>query len=151
MQEVVTEISYSVEKLLERALSTSSGGVSLYENLRHHSTTSLLESLESQVKQREGESHNSRTLYYMVNIQEYEKTRESLTKEMIKLSEENSSQELRIQQLLKVHHQYKDLNSRYQALLQMYGEKEEEVSELRMDLVDVKQMYKQQIDALLSK
>lgn len=27
----------------------------------------------------------------------------------------------------------------------MYGEKEEEVSELKMDLEDVKQMYKQQV------
>ena len=27
----------------------------------------------------------------------------------------------------------------------MYGEKEEQVAELRMDLVDVKQMYKQQV------
>ena len=27
----------------------------------------------------------------------------------------------------------------------MYGEKEEEVTELRMDLMDVKQMYKQQV------
>jgi len=44
-----------------------------------------------------------------------------------------------------LHYLLQDLNSRYQALLQMYGEKEEEVSELRMDLVDVKQMYKQQV------
>jgi len=27
----------------------------------------------------------------------------------------------------------------------MYGEKEEEVSELRLDLADIKQMYKQQV------
>lgn len=38
-----------------------------------------------------------------------------------------------------------ELNGRYQALLQMYGEKEEQVTELSMDLMDVKQMYKQQV------
>lgn len=37
------------------------------------------------------------------------------------------------------------MNGRYQALLQMYGEKEEQVTELQMDLEDVKQMYKQQV------
>ena len=37
------------------------------------------------------------------------------------------------------------MESRYNAALQLYGEKVEEADELRMDLEDVKQMYKQQV------
>lgn len=42
-----------------------------------------------------------------------------------------------------------DLDQRYNTILQMYGEKEEEAEELRLDLEDVKNMYKTQIDELL--
>ena len=38
-----------------------------------------------------------------------------------------------------------DLDQRYNALLQMYGEKTEEAEELKLDLVDVKDMYKAQV------
>ena len=37
------------------------------------------------------------------------------------------------------------MNQRYDALLQMYGEKVEEANELRLDLQDVKEMYKAQV------
>ncbi|XP_067938115.1 TATA element modulatory factor-like isoform X2 [Watersipora subatra] len=139
--------SLKQDELLERALTSSTmTGSSLYDSMRNHSTTSLFESLESQVKQREGE-----IVQLQADIAEHEKTRESLTKEMVKLTEENGKQEMKLRELSRLQQQYKELNGRYQALLQMYGEKEEEVTELRLDLIDVKQMYKQQIDALLSK
>jgi len=38
-----------------------------------------------------------------------------------------------------------ELDQRYNALLQMYGEKVEEAEELRLDLQDVKEMYKTQV------
>ena len=38
-----------------------------------------------------------------------------------------------------------ELDQRYNALLQMYGEKVEEAEELRLDLQDVKEMYKSQV------
>ena len=37
------------------------------------------------------------------------------------------------------------MEQRYAALLQMYGEKAEEADELRLDLQDVKSMYRQQV------
>lgn len=42
-----------------------------------------------------------------------------------------------------------DVQRQYDALLQMYGEKVEEVQELHLDLDDVKEMYRGQIDELL--
>lgn len=44
-----------------------------------------------------------------------------------------------------------EIQTRYDALLQMYGEKVEENEELRLDLEDVKEMYKSQIDQLLKR
>lgn len=42
-----------------------------------------------------------------------------------------------------------ELDQRYNALLQMYGEKVEEAEELRLDLLDVKDMYKSQVVMLV--
>lgn len=44
---------------------------------------------------------------------------------------------------------FQDLEQRHNTILQMYGEKAEEAEELRLDLEDVKSMYKTQIDELL--
>lgn len=53
--------------------------------------------------------------------------------------------------ILKIVNKYilQDLDQRYNTILQMYGEKAEEAEELRLDLEDVKNMYKTQIDELL--
>ncbi|XP_021189376.3 TATA element modulatory factor [Helicoverpa armigera] len=42
------------------------------------------------------------------------------------------------------------VQEQYDALLQMYGEKEEQLAELRLDLHDVTQLYKQQLDELIA-
>ena len=39
----------------------------------------------------------------------------------------------------------------YNALLQMYGEKSEETEELKLDLQDVKEMYRLQIEDLIKR
>ena len=43
------------------------------------------------------------------------------------------------------------LNHRHQTALELLGEKEEQVEELKADLFDVKQLYKTQINELVSK
>lgn len=45
--------------------------------------------------------------------------------------------------------QFAELQEQYDAILQMYGEKVEETQELQLDLQDVKDMYRAQIDDLL--
>ena len=42
-------------------------------------------------------------------------------------------------------HVLQELQTKYNALLQMYGEKQEETEELKLDLQDVKNMYKAQV------
>ncbi|XP_061714846.1 TATA element modulatory factor [Cydia pomonella] len=45
---------------------------------------------------------------------------------------------------------YQSVQEQYDALLQMYGEKEEQLEELRLDLQDVTQLYKAQLDELVA-
>lgn len=45
--------------------------------------------------------------------------------------------------------QFNELKEQYDAILEMYGEKVEETQELQLDLQDVKDMYRAQIDDLL--
>jgi hypothetical protein len=40
---------------------------------------------------------------------------------------------------------FQELRTKYNALLQMYGEKQEETEELKLDLQDIKNMYKAQV------
>lgn len=60
---------------------------------------------------------------------------------------------LQIKEKLAMHEdlekEFSELQRQYDALLQMYGEKVEETQELELDLQDVKEMYKAQIDELL--
>ncbi|KPI97133.1 TATA element modulatory factor [Papilio xuthus] len=56
-------------------------------------------------------------------------------------------------QLAELHAQLQDhqsLQEQYDALLQMYGEKEEQLAELRLDLQDVTHLYKAQLDELVT-
>ena len=46
---------------------------------------------------------------------------------------------------------FQEVGRRYQAMLQMYGEKVEELQELRLDFEDMKALYRTQIDALTQK
>lgn len=43
---------------------------------------------------------------------------------------------------------FQELDQRHNTVLQMYGEKAEECEELKMDLEDVKSMYKTQVEKL---
>lgn len=119
---------------------------SLYESLRQSGATNLLENLQSQLKLREGE-----IIQLQSDIQQLERTRESMARELVNLTNQNESLEEKIKELPHIQEQLKDINQRYNALLQMYGEKVEEADELRLDLNDVKEMYKMQIDHLLAK
>ena len=96
-----------------------------------------------------------------------ERIRESLAKELVNLSNKIEILESQLKNYPELDDQHKvfidllakkcgffslvlifvfqKLKAEYTALLQMYGEKEEEADELRLDLQDVKEMYKLQV------
>ncbi|KAB1263980.1 TATA element modulatory factor [Camelus dromedarius] len=88
-----------------------------------------------------------------LEIGSLEKTRSIMAEELVKLTNQNDELEEKVKEIPKLRTQlrgkYEDLDQRYNTILQMYGEKAEEAEELRLDLEDVKIMYKTQIDELL--
>ncbi|KAL1482926.1 hypothetical protein MTO96_013339, partial [Rhipicephalus appendiculatus] len=118
---------------------------SLYESLRGIGGSSLIESLQAQLKMREGEVGQ-----LQAQIGQLERCRESLSRELTLLSAKQELWDQEHEELLELRVRFEDVNQKYNTLLQMYGEKVEETEELRLDLEDVKSMYKAQINELIN-
>ncbi|XP_027011595.1 TATA element modulatory factor isoform X2 [Tachysurus fulvidraco] len=124
--------------------SVTLGGSSLYDAARLSGGSSIIENLQSQLKLREGE-----IAQLQVEISNLERTRSAMAEELVRLTNQNDDLEDNVKEIPRLRVQLKDLEQRHNTILQMYGEKAEEAEELRLDLEDVKNMYKTQIDELL--
>lgn len=129
----------------------SRGVNSGYDSLRFlggglGSTSALLESLQSQVKQKEGEN-----VHLQMEVSRLECVKQDLTNELSRLSERAEQVEELQQNVADLRQQHLETEQKYQTMLTMYGEKVEETEELRLDLQDVKEMYKMQIEDLLKR
>lgn len=120
-------------------LETSSNSGRTYDILRPANNTSYIENLQAQLKLRDGD------------IQQLQWEIARLDSERTSLRDEVSSLTAKLEEQASELSSFAVLKTQYDALLQMYGEKLEESQELRMDLQDVKEMYKAQIDELLKK
>lgn len=100
--------------------------------------------IQSNLKQREGEVQQ---LTWELNRREHERT--ILNSEISTLLSRVESLEAKVTQNEKLQSQFDELQQQYDTLCQLYGEKVEETEELKLDLLDVKEMYKSQIDELL--
>ncbi|XP_072028179.1 LOW QUALITY PROTEIN: uncharacterized protein [Amphiura filiformis] len=130
--------------ILERTMSWSVSGTSVYESIAGGSASSIMENLQAQLKQREGE-----IAQLQGEIQQLERTRASMAEEIVKMSNTCESMEEQVKEIPELRKIAKEIEHRYNAVLQMYGEKAEEVQELKLDLQDVKEMYRQQIEDLI--
>lgn len=126
------------------SLSVSMSGTNLYEAARLSGGSSIIENLQSQLKQREGE-----IAQLQLEIANLERSRSVMAEELVRLTNQNDEMEEQVKEIPKLRVLLKDLEQRHNTILQMYGEKAEEAEELRLDLEDVKNMYKTQIDELL--
>ncbi|KAF7693437.1 TATA element modulatory factor [Silurus meridionalis] len=124
--------------------SVTLSGSSLYEAARLSGGSNIIENLHSQLKLREGE-----IAQLQVEISNLERTRSAMAEELVRLTNQNDELEAQVKEIPRFRVQLKDLEQRHNTILQMYGEKAEEAEELRLDLEDVKNMYKTQIDELL--
>ncbi|XP_018535604.1 TATA element modulatory factor [Lates calcarifer] len=125
-------------------MSVSMSGTNLYEAARLSGGSSIIENLQSQLKLREGE-----IAQLQLEISSLERSRSVMAEELVRLTNQNDEMEEKVKEIPKLKVQLKDLEQRHNTILQMYGEKAEEAEELRLDLEDVKNMYKTQIDELL--
>ncbi|XP_007256489.3 TATA element modulatory factor [Astyanax mexicanus] len=137
----------SQEDCLDHSFGTmtmSLSGSSLYEAARLTGGSSIIENLQSQLKLREGE-----IAQLQLEISSLERSRAVMAEELVRLTNQNDEMEDKVKEIPRLKVQLKDLEQRHNTILQMYGEKAEEAEELRLDLEDVKNMYKTQIDELL--
>jgi len=130
--------------VFERSPFVPTAKPTVYESLRNTGAIAVLESLESQLKEKEGE-----ITLLQSEIADLERTRESMARELVNLSTANEKLQKDVENYPILREQFKDLEKRYEALLTMYGEKQEEADELRLDLADVKNLYRAQIDDLM--
>eukprot|EP00118_Oscarella_pearsei_P020849 m.230413 g.230413 ORF g.230413 m.230413 type:complete len:930 (+) comp40059_c0_seq18:67-2856(+) len=107
---------------------------------------SVVENLQALVKQKEGEGHSLQN-----EMAGLEKMKQSMGEELVTLTAKNDELTERLESMSDLTVSFQELEQRYNAVLQMYGEKEEQVEELRLDLEDVKSMYRTQINELLAK
>lgn len=100
--------------------------------------------LQTNLKQKEGEVQQ---LQWQVNQREQE--RSLLNNEISTLLTRIEDLETKTKNYESLSNRFSDLERQYETLCQLYGEKVEENDELKLDLLDVKEMYKNQIDELL--
>lgn len=102
--------------------------------------------LQTGLKQREGELQQ---LQWEMNRREQERVLLNSQIAALLARTEDLESKLKEHGSLKV--QFGELQKQYDTLCQLFGEKVEENEELKLDLQDVKEMYKSQIDELLGK
>lgn len=100
--------------------------------------------LQTNLKQREGEVQQ---LQWQLSQREQE--RSLLNNEISNLLTRIENLETKTKDHDNLSVKFNELEKQYDTLCQLYGEKVEENEELKLDLVDVKEMYKNQIDELL--
>ncbi|XP_049547894.1 TATA element modulatory factor-like [Anopheles darlingi] len=108
------------------------------------SNTSLLETLQATLKQRDGEVHQLQW-----ELSRFQQERNVLSTEITNLTMELDGIREQSERSGRLQEEHAELQKRYDALLQMYGESMEKTQELQLDLLDVKEMYKLQINDLL--
>merc|ERR1719369_1555187 len=120
-----------------------SAAPSLYESVKMGNTTALLENMQSQLKLKEAELVQLQAEY--ANM---ERVKDTMGQELTKLTIKADQIDTLKEELALLKDEYQTLQQKYQTMLTMYGEKVEEAEELKLDLQDVKEMYKMQIDQL---
>ncbi|XP_076242030.1 TATA element modulatory factor isoform X2 [Calliopsis andreniformis] len=119
----------------------------MYDSFRTGSnSTSVFENLQAQLKQKDGEIQQ---LQWELSRRNTE--RDALNAELSTLTLKNEELNSKVSNVTVLNENLHEIQTRYDALLQMYGEKVEENQELLLDLEDIKEMYKTQIDQLLKR
>lgn len=118
----------------------------VYDSFRTGSNSTVFENLQAQLKQKDGEIQQ---LQWELSRRNTE--RDALNTELSTLTLRIEELNNKVSNVTVLNENLNEIQTRYDALLQMYGEKMEENQELRLDLEDIKEMYKTQIDQLLKR
>ncbi|KAK8584808.1 hypothetical protein V6N13_138754 [Hibiscus sabdariffa] len=101
---------------------------------------------ESALRQKEGELAS-----YMSRLSSLESIRDSLSEELVKMTAECEKLKAEAATLPGIRAELEALRRRHTAALELMGERDEELEELRADIVDLKEMYREQVNLLVNK
>ncbi|XP_045805181.1 golgin candidate 5 isoform X2 [Trifolium pratense] len=103
-------------------------------------------SFEAALRQKEGELAS-----YMSRLASLESIRDSLAEELVKLTAQCEKLRGEAAVLPGLRSELEALRRRHSAALELMGERDEELEELRADIVDLKEMYREQVNLLVNK
>ncbi|KAI6646633.1 TATA element modulatory factor [Oopsacas minuta] len=109
------------------------------------SSATQVDRLQQLLRQKEGQMSS-----YKQQTIRLEKTCTLLTDELAKLTATNQDLKNKLDEVPKLKKQLLQLNKRHETTLEMCGEKIEENEELKLDLKDIKEMYKSQTEELVT-
>lgn len=101
---------------------------------------------EAALRQKEGELAS-----YMSRLASMESIRDSLAEELVKMTEQCEKLRTEAAMLPGIRAELESLRQRHTAALELMGERDEELEELRNDIVDLKEMYREQVNLLVNK
>ncbi|KAL6996461.1 Golgin candidate 5 [Sarracenia purpurea var. burkii] len=101
---------------------------------------------EATLRQKEGELES-----YMSRLASLESIRDSLAEELVKMTAQCEKLRTEASVLPGIRAELEALRRRHSAALELMGERDEELEELRADIVDLKEMYREQVNLLVNK
>ncbi|CAD6271238.1 unnamed protein product [Miscanthus lutarioriparius] len=123
---------------LERRMSSES-------NMSYYLRTMTPSAFESALRQKDGELAS-----YMSRLASLESIRNSLAEELVKMTEQCEKLRTEAAAVPGLRAELEALKQRHFQALELMGERDEELEELRNDIVDLKEMYREQVDLLVS-
>ncbi|KAK9281769.1 hypothetical protein L1049_004674 [Liquidambar formosana] len=103
-------------------------------------------SFEAALRQKEGEIAS-----YMSRLASMESIRDSLAEELVKMTAQCEKLRAEAVMLPGIRAELEALRRRHASALELMGERDEELEELRADIVDLKEMYREQVNLLVNK
>ncbi|CAA0822370.1 Golgin candidate 5 [Striga hermonthica] len=101
---------------------------------------------EAALRRKEGELAS-----YTSRLASMESIRDSLAEELVKMTAECEKLRAEADTLPGIRAELEALRRRHSAALELMGERDEELEELRADIVDLKEMYREQVNLLVNK
>ncbi|KAL4626106.1 hypothetical protein ACB092_05G071800 [Castanea dentata] len=101
---------------------------------------------EAALRQKEGELAS-----YMSRLASLESIRDSLAEELVSMTAQCEKLRIESSMLPGIRAELESLRRRHSAALELMGERDEELEELRADIVDLKEMYREQVNLLVNK
>ncbi|KAK3134855.1 hypothetical protein QOZ80_5BG0411550 [Eleusine coracana subsp. coracana] len=123
---------------LERRMSSDS-------NMSYYLRTMTPSAFESALRQKDGELAS-----YMSRLASLESIRNSLAEELVKMTEQCEKLRTEAAAVPGLRAELEALKQRHFQALELMGERDEELEELRNDIIDLKEMYREQVDLLVS-